>query len=156
MSIQPTCSRRRIPSNPLLLIRDNRRMRDGTYWVCSVCLCGGRQRRKHWLPPEGRLDTRLSIAAIWKNPACLYKSERFAWCACVFSAFCRAHLFFSLMSPFYGIATVRHFNQSRFPGIQSRSIKYLQSAQKFPSDQSPRNAHACSAGSQTAMCNLDS
>lgn len=41
-------------------------MRDGTYWVCGVCLCGGRQRREHWLPPEGRLDTpRLSTAAVY-------------------------------------------------------------------------------------------
>ncbi len=31
-------------------------MRDGTYWVHSVCLCCGRQRSKHWQPTEDCLS----------------------------------------------------------------------------------------------------
>ena len=70
-SIQPGCSWRRIPSNPLLLIRVDRRMSDGTYWVHSVGLCCSRERSKHWLPTEDRLSIHSDIRSCVKLCMCI-------------------------------------------------------------------------------------
>lgn len=55
---------RKIPSHPPLLIRDNRRMSDGTYWVHSVFLCCSWQKSKHWLPFESWLSILQGSAQI--------------------------------------------------------------------------------------------